>query len=233
MPGRSATLLLLRDELVGFAKSKVMLALWIVMPAIAIVGYLLLPAATTVQFGAPLRVSATMYISFLISTIAGSIAAVMIAADVVGERTRRVYQLFAIRPIRRDAILWSKFFAVFGCVSIACILSLAVGVVVDMLRGTTPSGAMLYELLKSFTTLAGVIAVSAAEGMFVGILSGTSMVAAVIIVLQVGQILALVPLLPGVFGVFPNQFWFVMLVSFALAAALVQGAVMMFRRAEL
>lgn len=233
MPGRSATLLLLRDELVGFARSKVMLVLWILVPGISILGYLVLPSVMTVKFGIPLKISATMYMSVLTSSIAGAIAAVMIAADIVGERTRRVYQLFAIRPIRRDAILWSKALAVFGCVSVACVLSLAVGVVVDILRGASPSGAMLHELAKSLATLVGVIAVSTGGGVFIGILSKTSIVAAVILVLQVGQNLTIIPLLPGFLGVFPDQFWVVMLVSFALAAALVHGGALMFRRAEL
>jgi ABC-type transport system involved in multi-copper enzyme maturation permease subunit len=161
------------------------------------------------------------------------IAAVMIAVDIVNERTRKVYQLFAIRPISRGAILWSKFLAVFGCVSVACVLSLVVGVIVDIIRGSSPSGEMLYEVARAFATQTGVIAVSAGGGVFIGILSRTSIVAAVILVLQVSQNLAVIPLLPGFFGVLPNQFWFVILASYALAALLVHGGAAMFKRAEL
>jgi ABC-type transport system involved in multi-copper enzyme maturation permease subunit len=223
---------LLRDELIGFAKSKVMLALWIVMPAAAVAGYLLLPAQTPTQMSG-FRVPATMYMSFLISSLAGLVTAVMVAADIVGERTRRVYQLFAIRPIPRGAILWAKFLAVFLCVAVACVLALGLGVAIDMSRGSRLTGGMLFDVLKSFATAAGVIALSAGEATLVGILSGTSLVAAVIIVTQIGQVVTVVPLLPGMFGVLPDQFWIVTLLSFVLAAALVQVAVLLFRRVEL
>lgn len=233
MASKSATLLLLRDELVGFARSKVMLVLWFAMPALALIGYLVLPQAMAGGFKLPFKVSATMYMSVVVSSLAGAIGAVMIAADIVNERTRKVYQLFAIRPIRRDALLWSKFLAVTGCVSVACILAIAAGVALDVARGASPSSAMLYDLVKSLATLVGVIAVSAGGGVLIGILSGTSMVAAVILVLQVGQLLSVVPLLPSVLGVLPDQFWIVMLLSFALAAALVYAGALLFRRVAL
>ena len=233
MPTKSALRILIRDELVGYAKSKVMLVMWFVLPAIAIAGYLLLPPSLTAGAGMPFRLSATMYMAALTSMLAGTIAAIVIAVDLVNERSRKVYDLFAIRPLRRESLIWSKFIAVFVCVSIACIIAIVLGLAVDLARDELPTAGLLGDIAESLATLAGVIALSAAAGVFIGILSRTSIVAAVILVVQVGQMLPILPLLPGFLHVLPDQFWFVMAFSFALAALLVHAAAVIFRRAEL
>lgn len=233
MPASSPLVILLRGELIGYARSKVMLVLWILMPAIAIAGYLALPASLTAKAGLPFELTATMYMSAVTSMLAGTIAAVVVAVDIVSERSRKVYDLFVIRPLRRESLIWSKFIAVFACVSIACVIAIAIGLGLDLARGAMPTGGILHDVARSLATLAGVIALSTAAGVLIGVLSRTSIVAAVILVLQVGQLLPLVPLLPGFFGVLPDQFWIVMALSFGLAALLVHGAAMMFRRAEL
>ena len=233
MPARSALYLLFRDELLGYARSKVMLVLWFLMPAIAIVGYLALPSSITARSGGGFSISATMVMSALTSSLSGTIVAVMIAVDIVSERNRKVFDLFVIRPVRRDSILWSKFFAASACVVVACLISLAAGLTVDLLRGATPSGGILRDLGKGFVQLAGVLAISAGGGVFFGVLSRGSIVAAVILVIQLVGFFQYLPLLPGVLGVLPDQFWLWMLASFAIAALLVHGAAVMFRRAEL
>jgi len=78
--------------------------------------------------------------------------------------------LFAIRPIRREAIIWAKFVAVFACVAIACVVSIAAGVAVDAIRGTPPTGAMLHELGKTLVSLVGVIALSCGVGVVMGVI---------------------------------------------------------------
>src|SRR5688500_5952270 len=126
---RSPTLLLVKDELVGFAKSKVMLVLWVVLPALAIAGYFLLPSVIKQSTGNNL--SAVAFMGFLESSIAGTIAALMVAVDIVSEKNRKVYELYVIRPIPRSAIVLSKFIAVYACVVIACFVSLLLGIAVD------------------------------------------------------------------------------------------------------
>jgi hypothetical protein len=135
--------------------------------------------------------------------------------------------------MRRDSIIWSKFFALFACVSIACIIAIGVGLAVDLARGRVPTGEALHDLAKSLATLAGVLALSAATGIFFGVLSRNSIVAAVVLVFLLVQYIQILPLLPGLLNVFPDQFWIVMLVSFALAGLFVHAAAVMFRRAEL
>ncbi|HSK03475.1 MAG TPA: hypothetical protein VK932_19620, partial [Kofleriaceae bacterium] len=60
---RSALFILVRDEFVGYARSKVMLVLGFLMPAIAILGYLALPTALTARAGYGFTITATMAMS--------------------------------------------------------------------------------------------------------------------------------------------------------------------------
>lgn len=227
----AATRLLVRDELVGFARSKVMLVLWVVLPVLSTIGYLLLPPlGFKAADGAPL-LTATAFMSFLMSSVAGTVAALMVAVDVVSEKNRKVYELFVIRPIRPEAIIWAKFLAVFVCVTIGCVAAIVLGIAVDAIRGTPLTGALLYDALKSVTALINVIALSAAVGVIFGVLA-KSIVVAVILVLYVGQNLAIVPMLPVYLGILPNHFWIVMLISAALVALLQLGSGALFRRAQ-
>lgn len=227
----AATRLMVRDELVGFAKSKVVLVLWVVLPVLAIVAYLLLPPlGFHAGDGGPL-LSATAFVSFLMSSVAGTVAALMVAVDLVSEKNRKVYELFVIRPIRPEVIIWAKFLAVFVCVTLGCVVSIAAGIAVDAVRGQPMTGAMLYDALKSVVALIEVIALSAAVGVFFGVVTKT-IVVAVILVLYLGQNLAIVPMLPIYLGILPNAFWVVMLISAALVALLQFGSAVLFRRAQ-
>jgi ABC-type transport system involved in multi-copper enzyme maturation permease subunit len=229
---RSTTYVLLRDELIGYFKSKVMLVLWILMPLVAIGGYFVLPSTLRGGGFAGASMSATMFMSLLMSSLAGTVASIMVAVDIVSERNRRVYDLFVIRPVRRDAIIWAKFLAVFGCVTIACFVSIALGLGLDAIRGEPPTAAALADAARSLATLGGVLAMSTAGGVCIGVLA-RSILVAVILVLYVGQNLTFLPMLPGYFGVVPNLFWLVILISFALAALVVYVSGVMFRRAEM
>lgn len=229
MPTRSPTRLMVRDELSGFAKSKVMLVLWVVLPLIAMAGYLLLPEEITNARGMG-GLSATAFVGFLMSSVAGTVAALMVAVDIVSERNRKVYELFAIRPIRREVIILAKFLAVFACVTVACVVSLGLGIAVDAIRGNAPQ--FDYDFVKSLLSLIGVVAMSCSVGVVFGVMSRTILVA-VILILYVGQNLTIVPMLPVYLGWLPNQFWLVMLITAALTGLLVLAACVMFRRAEL
>lgn len=225
------TLRLVRDELVGFAKSRVMLVLWLLMPALAIAGYLLLPTSALMGGESGPKLSATAFMSFLMSSIAGTVAALMVGVDIVSEKNRKVYELFVIRPIRREAIVWAKFVAVFACVTVACIVSIALGIAIDALRGAAITSALLHDAGKAVIALVGVIALSATVGVLFGVLAKTILVA-VILILYVGQNLAIIPMLPMYLGLLPNHFWLVMLISGVLAAVLLWVSGRMFRRTQ-
>lgn len=226
----SPTRLLVRDELIGFARSKVMLVLWVILPCIAVVGFLLLPVRAF--GGARGFLTATMFMSLIESSVAGTVAALMIGVDIVSERNRNVYTLLVIRPIRREAIIVAKFLAVFGCVAVACIVSLLLGIVVDVARGLPPTAASLYDTAKALVSMAAVIGMSTAAGALFGVVA-RSILVAVILVLYVGQNITVVPMLPTYLGVLPDRFWLFMVISFALVVILLWLAGRAFRRAQL
>jgi hypothetical protein len=229
---RSATLLLLRDELIGFARSKVMLVLWVLLPCLAMGGFLLLGGRMLGgRSGAP-PMSATTFMSFIESSLAGTVTALMVAVDIVAERNRNVYVLFAIRPIRREAIVWAKAIAAASCVVVAALVSIALGLVVDAVRGHGLGGGQLHLIAKALISMSIVIALSASVGVLFGVVSRTILVA-VVLVLYVGQNLAVVPMLPIYLGILPDRFWLVTAISLALIAFVIWLAGRLFRRAQL
>jgi len=229
---RSSTRLLVRDEWIGFAKSKVMLVLWIVLPAIAIIGYLLLPTELLAGGGAERPpMSATAFMSFLMSSVAGTVAALMVAVDIISEKNRKVYELYIIRPIRPEAIIWAKFIAVFTSVAVGCIASIGLGIAVDAIRGHPVSSAMLYDAGRSLVAMTSVIALSTTVGVFFGVVA-KSIVVAVILILYGGQNLSILPMLPIYLGILPNHFWLVMLISGTIALLLLLCSGILFRRAQ-
>ena len=221
-------MLLVKDELIGFAKSKVMLVLWVVLPVLALAGYFLLPSQLKSGMGQTL--SASAFMALIESSIAGTVAALMVAVDIVSEKNRKVYDLYVIRPIPRRAIILAKFIAVFACVTIACLVSMGAGIAVDAIRGQPMT--QLYETVKAFASLTCVIALSAGVGVFFGVVSKTILVA-VILILYVGQNLAIVPMLPMYFGILPSSFWLFIAISAALVALVLWGSVALFKRSEL
>lgn len=233
----SPTTRLIKDELYGFAKSKVMIVLWVILPILAILGYLLFSAIVAEQQQEPgyvqegPKMSVSVFLSALLSSIAGTVAALMVAVDIVSERQRKVFELFVIRPMRREAIIWAKFIAVFITVSLACVISMGFGVAVDFIRGEPVTQKTLYELLKGLAQAAGVIALATGGGVAVGVVSRTILVA--VLIVQFGsQNLTVVPMIPVYFGVAPNAFWVFQAISFGLAFLLVWAAGWGFRRSQ-
>jgi ABC-2 type transport system permease protein len=227
----SPTLRLVNDELMGFAKSKVMIVLWVLLPALAVGGYLLIPSGALLGGMSGPKLSATAFMGFLMSSVSGTVAALMVAVDIISEKNRNVYVLYVIRPIRPEAIILAKFIAVFACVTIACVVSMTLGMTVDAIRGTTITGEILYDALKVIVSLINVIALSATVGVLFGVIAKTILVA-VILILYVGQNLAVIPMLPMYLGLVPNHFWIVMVISAVLVALLLWASAALFRRTE-
>jgi ABC-type transport system involved in multi-copper enzyme maturation permease subunit len=227
----SATRLLVRDELIGFARSKVMIVLYIVMPALALAGFLLL-RDKPIQGSTNQTMTATTFMTMIMSSIAGTAAALMCAVDVVSEKNRNVFVLLAIRPIRREAIVWAKFIAVTLCVSAACVVAFAVGIAADAIRGTPITGHVVSDALRALGSLTSGIAISSSVGLLFGTMS-RSIVAAVVLVLYVGQNLAIVPMLPVYLGVLPDKSWIFDLISVGIVALMLWLAGLVFRRTQL
>ncbi len=183
--------LLFKDELKGFYKSKVMIVLWVGLPALVLLLYLITTDVST-DIG-PIPVST--FAALIVGSIGGAICAIMIVVSIVNEKERHVYDLFVIRPIKRRQILLSKFLAVYTCVAIAGLLSLLAGLAIDFARtGSVPS-TLLTSIGSAMVILLSMFAVSCSAGVLIGVVS-PSILVGVILVLYGGNQLSAVVLLP-------------------------------------
>jgi len=83
--------LLLLDEFKGFAKSKIIITLWIGLPIVSIIYHFLTPV--TGDF------PVSLFLGIIIASIGGLLAAVMLSSAMVNELGANVYDLYLIRPV--------------------------------------------------------------------------------------------------------------------------------------
>lgn len=117
--------LLFRDELKVFYKSNVMILLWIGLPISTLFLHFLAPP----DFGK--EISFSFVVSSVISNIGGILASIMLAVYIIHEKSKHVYHLFLIRPVKRKDVILAKFFAFFPCVAIAYGLAFLLGLIRD------------------------------------------------------------------------------------------------------
>ena len=173
--------ILFKDELQGFYKSKVMIVLWIGLPVLSILFFLLSPDTGD-------ELPLTVMTSLIVSSLAGTLGAVMLAVSIINEKGSKVYDLFLIRPIKRSNLLISKFLAVYVCIAIAATLSLLLGLGVDYYRfGGIPEG-MLSGTIDSIIISLAMMGVSASAGVLIGVVSPSVLVGAVLVIYGGNQI---------------------------------------------
>ncbi len=193
--------LLFKDELNGFYRSKVMLVLWVGLPLLSVLLYLVSPSAE----GLP----AALFAGLLVGTIGGTLSSAMLTVSIINERERHVYDLFVIRPVKRRNLLFAKFLAVYGCVAFAGLLSVLVGALIDTgVRGTTVDlGGIGSGLLLVFSMMAvscsagillGVVSPSILVGVVLTLYGGNQLSAVVILPVMLLSANPLFPLIPGV-----------------------------------
>ncbi|MHA1776032.1 MAG: ABC transporter permease [Promethearchaeota archaeon] len=182
--------LLIRDEFKGFYKSKVMMVLWIGMPLLSLVISYLSPDTEEI----PLSV----FVSLMVSSLSGTLAAVMLSTTIVSEKERHVYDLFLIRPVKRWHLMFSKFVAVYVCIMIATVLSILLGLVVDLIKTDIHVDILLDGLWDSLAVSMSAMAISCSFSILIGLLVNSTMVAA-ILAIYAGNQLSMVAVLPGIF----------------------------------
>jgi len=214
--------LLFKDELNGFYRSKVMLVLWIGLPALSILIYAL-------EAGGQ-GVSVAILSSIVVSTLGGALASAMLAISLINERERHVYDLFVIRPVKRRNILFSKFLAVYLCIAIAGLLAIALGVVADFTLTGLSKAIDFGSLGESLVILFSMIAVSCSVGIFIGTVS-PSVLVGVILVLYGGNQLAAIVVLP-VLLLF-SAAWFPPVMAAGITAVVLLASVIVFNRREI
>lgn len=219
----NALALLYVDEFKGFTKSRVMLALWVGLPVLALILHAWSPA---VDGDMPL----SAFTALIISSISGTLASAMLAVSLIHERSRHVYELFLIRPMQRRDILLAKFLAVYTGLAIAAVLAVLVGFAFDYAdRGAIPSG-LLIDTLKSVGLSLSMTAVASAMGVLIGVISPSVLLGVILVIYGGNQIVGLV-MLPAV-----NDFSGSGLLTFAGAALMaglaLYGAVRLFNRQQ-
>ncbi|MBN1330160.1 MAG: hypothetical protein JXA54_11860 [Candidatus Heimdallarchaeota archaeon] len=177
------------DEIRGFIKSKIMIALWVGMPVLSIILHFIQPEAE--------GMSVTILTSLLLASIGGLLAAVMLSTSIVNERTTKVYDLFLIRPVKRWHLLVTKYLAVFLCLSIASILSIALGIIIDYATIGLPATAIVLEALNSLAVALAAMSISCVIGILIGILVNSVALAAILSI-YLGEQLSVIAVLPSI-----------------------------------
>lgn len=216
-----AFVLLLKDELKGFYKSKVMIFLWAGLPALSIALFLLSPSAE--------GISLPTLTALLVGSIGGVLAAVMLVVSIVNEKENKVFDLFVIRPIRKSDIVLSKFVAVYLCVAAAAILAFGTAVAVEIAtEGEIPDGfgATAQDfLILSFSMMA----ISCSAGVLIGVVSPSILVGVILVMYGANQ-LSVVALLPVLTS--SSSSFFPLLPGSVITAVLLLLAVWAFNRRQ-
>ncbi len=183
-------ILLFIDELKGYAKSKVMIVLWFGLPLLSFLLQFIDPSQME---GMPI----SFLVSLVVSSIGGTLSAIMLSTSIVSEKNRHVYELFLIRPVRRSSIILAKFLAVYSCLVIAVSISLTVGLIIDGLTGNL-SEMYLNSTIDSLIIGISSMAITCSIGIFFGVLVSSVPVAAILSVYLGSQLSSLI-ILPTVF----------------------------------
>lgn len=216
--------LLFVDELRGFYKSKVMLFLWVGLPVVAIIFRFVQSSSSgsSIPF--------TVISALIVSSLAGTLASVMLAVSIINEKNRHVYELFLIRPLRRQEIIFAKFFSVYVCVAIAAFIAVLAGIATDFATTGTLSNVVFSNVGQSLAISLSMIAISCAAGILIGVASPSVMVGAILVIYGGNQI-SVVPLLPTLLNIaYANEI--TVAIAIAMAAALLTLSVVLFDRKQ-
>lgn len=216
--------LLFVDELRGFYKSKVMVFLWVGLPFITIL-FRFVQSSVTGQ-----AIPFTVISALVTSSLAGTLASVMLAVSLINERNRHVYELFLIRPLKRRDIILAKFFSVYMCVAIAIFISFFVGMATDYLTTGTFATAILSNLGQSLSISFSMVAVACSAGVLIGVAAPSVLVGAILIIYGGNQI-SVIPLVPTLLNI-TNGDLFTIGIAAIVTGVLLAVAVVLFERKQ-
>ncbi len=214
--------LLFKDELNGFYRSKVMLALWVGLPAMALLLYFLVDDIE----GMPI----TVFTGLLISSIGGLLTSVLIVVNILNEKGKKVYDLFLIRPIRRENLLLAKFGAVFLCVMVASLIAITLAAILDSANEGYNVQDILTSMKDSLLITLSIMAINCSAGVLIGVFAPNMLVGILLVLFGANQLSSLV-LLPMITGW--GEMWMAGLASLVISVALLFGAALVFRRKEI
>lgn len=183
-------ILLFIDELRGYAKSKVMIVLWFGLPLLSFLIQFINPSELE---GMPI----SFLVSLVVSSIGGTLSAIMLSTSIVSEKNRHVYELFLIRPVKRSSLILAKYIAVYLCLVIAILISLIVGLIIDAFTGDLMEN-YLNSTFESLIIGMSTMSITCSIGIFFGVLVSSVPVAAILSVYLGSQLSSLI-ILPTFF----------------------------------
>jgi ABC-2 type transport system permease protein len=216
--------LLYADELQGFYKSKVMLFLWIGLPIIAVL-FRFVQIETTGQ-----TLSFTVVSALVVSSLAGTLASVMLSVSIINEKNRHVYELFLIRPLKRRDIILAKFLSVYTCVAVAIFIAIFAGIGIDYLTTGELSITVINNLGQSLAISLSMVAVACAAGVLIGVVASSVLVGAILVIYGGNQI-SVLPLVPTILNISDAALFTIGLAALT-AATLLAVAVGLFERKQ-
>jgi len=216
--------LLMKDEIRGFYKSKVMIFLWIGLPLLT----MLFHFWSSLQGGG---IPFTALSAIITSGIGGTLASVMLTVSIINEKTQHVYDLFLVRPVRRWNIILSKFLAVYACIAVASLLSLLLGLIIDYINVGSVSGTVLNDTVLSLATSFSMMAVSSSAGVLIGVVSPSVLVGVILVIYGGNQISAL-PIIPTILNI-SNATLFTITFGTVTTSIMLVLAIFLFNRKQL
>jgi ABC-2 type transport system permease protein len=216
--------LLFADELRGFYKSKVMLFLWIGLPIVAFL-FRFVQTGTTGQ-----SIPFTVISALIVSSLAGTLAAVMLTVSIINEKNRHVYELFLIRPLKRRDIMLSKFLSVYTCVAIASLIAILVGAAADYVTSGALSATVFQDTVKSLAISLSMVAVACSAGVLIGVAAPSVLVGAILVIYGGNQI-SVIPLVPTLLNL-PQADLFTVGLAAVVTITLLLAALGLFERKQ-
>ena len=216
--------LLYVDELRGFYKSKVMLFLWIGLPVIALL-FRFIQSSSAGQ-----AISFTVISALIVSSLAGTLAAVMLTVSIINEKNRHVYELFVIRPLKRRDLMLAKFFSVYTCVAVASFIAVLVGVLADFFTSGAFPATIINDTAQSLAISLSMVAVACSAGVLIGVASPSVLVGAILVIYGGNQI-SVIPLIPTLLNL-PYTNLFTVGLAAAATVSLLAVAIYLFERKQ-
>jgi ABC-2 type transport system permease protein len=215
--------LLFKDELKGFYKSKVMLALWVGLPILSIIMFY---ASSGNVEGTPM----STLTAIVLGSVGGVLSAAMLVSSIISEKERHVYDLFLIRPVKRRDIVLSKFMSIYLCVAIAGFISLSIGLIIDSVRFGGISDPILGATFNSLLLALSMMAIACSAGVLIGFFSSSMLVGIILVIYGANQ-LSVMAALPGL--LLPEQSWLTLIPGILLPIILLLLAMRLFEKKEL
>ncbi|MCG7844666.1 MAG: ABC transporter permease [Methanomassiliicoccales archaeon] len=214
--------LLFKDELNGFYRSKVMVALWVGLPVMALLLYFLIPDTG----GIPM----SQFTALLVSSIGGVLTSAMIVVTILNEKERKVYDLFLVRPIKRRNLLLAKFAAVYLCVVVAAIIAILLAAIFDAIIKGYDLWSIVTALGDSILIALSMMAISCSAGVLIGVFAN-SMLVGILLVLYGGNQLSSLVILPVLTDI--GEIWMAGFLALVISLSLLAASVVLFNRKEL